>query len=175
MPYYMGGGGVSCGFYIMAPEILLEIEYLVIHNFFWGGKNLNFWNVLKFFEFLWNFWNFMKIWEKKFFPNSRFLVRSVFVINVSIFTSVVCYYQNGMLYPELSFLLRYRLYLCQRPFYKILVKVRNSKHNVLKIVLIIVNINKDENKSLISTFQINSLFKMIFPPFLGELFCGGKN
>ena len=43
-----------------------------------------------------------------------------------------------------------RLYLCQHPFYKILVKVRNSKKNVLKIVLIIVNINKDENKSLIS-------------------------
>ena len=43
-----------------------------------------------------------------------------------------------------------RLYLCQRPFYKIFVKVRNSKKNVLKIVLIIVNINKDENKSLIS-------------------------
>jgi hypothetical protein len=43
-----------------------------------------------------------------------------------------------------------RLYLCQRPFYKILVKVRNSKKNVLKIVIIIVNINKDENKSLIS-------------------------
>ena len=39
---------------------------------------------------------------------------------------------------------------CQRPFYKILVKVRNGKKNVLKIVLIIVNINKDENKSLIS-------------------------
>ena len=31
-----------------------------------------------------------------------------------------------------------------------LVKFRNSKKNVLKIVLIIVNINKDENKSLIS-------------------------
>jgi hypothetical protein len=43
-----------------------------------------------------------------------------------------------------------RLYLCQRSFFKILVKVRNSKKNVLKIVLIIVNINKDENKSLIS-------------------------
>ena len=41
-------------------------------------------------------------------------------------------------------------YLCQRPFYNILVKVRNSKKNVLKIVLIIVNINKDEKKSLIS-------------------------
>jgi hypothetical protein len=36
------------------------------------------------------------------------------------------------------------------PFYKIFVKFRNSKKNVLKIVLIIVNINKDENKSLIS-------------------------
>jgi hypothetical protein len=43
-------------------------------------------------------------------------------------------------------------YLCQRSFYKIFVKFRNSKTNVLKIVLIIVNvnINKDENKSLIS-------------------------
>jgi hypothetical protein len=43
------------------------------------------------------------------------------------------------------------LHLCQCPFYKIFVKFRNSnKKNVLKIVLIIVNINKDENKSLIS-------------------------
>jgi hypothetical protein len=42
-----------------------------------------------------------------------------------------------------------------------------------KIVLIIVNINKDENKSLISN-QF-SLIKMIFCPFLGELFCRGKN
>ena len=54
------------------------------------------------------------------------------------------------------------LYLCQRPLYKILVKVRNSKINVLKIVLIIVNINKEENKSLISN-QF-SLLKMIPPP-----------
>jgi hypothetical protein len=42
------------------------------------------------------------------------------------------------------------LYFCQRPFYKIFVKFRNNKKNVFKIVLIIVNINKDENKSLIS-------------------------
>ena len=42
------------------------------------------------------------------------------------------------------------LHLCQRSFYKIFVKFRNSKKNVLKIVLIIVNINKDGNKSLIS-------------------------
>jgi hypothetical protein len=42
------------------------------------------------------------------------------------------------------------LHLCQRSFYKIFVKFRNSKKNVLKMVLIIVNINKDENKSLIS-------------------------
>jgi hypothetical protein len=60
-----------------------------------------------------------------------------------------------------------RLYLCQRPFYKILVKVRNSKKYVLKIVLIIVNINKDENKSLISNqFSLKNLKK---------LFCGGIN
>ena len=44
------------------------------------------------------------------------------------------------------------LYLCQRSFYyKMFVKFRNSKKkNVLKIVLIVVIINKDENKSLIS-------------------------
>ena len=41
-------------------------------------------------------------------------------------------------------------HLCQRSFYKIFVKFRNRKKNVLTIVLIIVNINKDENKSLIS-------------------------
>jgi hypothetical protein len=35
-------------------------------------------------------------------------------------------------------------------YHKIFVKFRESKKNVLKIVLIIVNINKDENKSLIS-------------------------
>ena len=63
-------------------------------------------------------------------------------------------------------------HLCQRSFYKIFVKFRNSKNNVLKIVLIIVNINKDENKSLISNqFSL----KNDFPPLLGELFCGGKN
>ena len=64
------------------------------------------------------------------------------------------------------------LHLCQCSFYKIFVKFRNSKKNVLKIVLIIVNINKDENKSLISNqFSL----KNDFPPFLGELFCGGKH
>jgi hypothetical protein len=40
-------------------------------------------------------------------------------------------------------------------------KFRNSKKNVLKIVLIIGNINKDENKSLISNqFSL----KNDFPP-----------
>ena len=47
-------------------------------------------------------------------------------------------------------------HLCQRSFYKIFVKFRNSNKNVLKIVLIIVNINKNENKSLISNkFSLN--------------------
>ena len=55
------------------------------------------------------------------------------------------------------------LHLCQRPFYKIFVKFRNSKKNVLKIVLIIVNINKDENKSLISNqFSLKNDFPPIF-------------
>jgi hypothetical protein len=36
-----------------------------------------------------------------------------------------------------------------------------------------LNINKDENKSFISN-QF-SLKKHLFPPFLGELFCEGKN
>ena len=52
-------------------------------------------------------------------------------------------------------------HLCQRSFYKIFVKFRTSKTNVLKIVLIIVNINKDKNKSLISNqFSL----KNDFPP-----------
>ena len=64
--------------------------------------------------------------------------------------------------PELSFLLRSTLHLCQHPFYKIFVKFRNRKKNVLKIVLIIVNINKDENISLISNqFSL----KIICDPF----------
>jgi hypothetical protein len=49
---------------------------------------------------------------------------------------------------------------------------RKQLKNVLKIVLIIVNINKDENQSLISNqFSL----KNDLPPLLGELFCGGKN
>jgi hypothetical protein len=56
---------------------------------------------------------------------------------------------------------------------RVVVKFRDSKKNVLKIVLIIVNINKDENKSLISN-QF-SLKNDLPPPLLGELFCGGKN
>jgi hypothetical protein len=56
-------------------------------------------------------------------------------------------------------------HLCQRSFYKIFVKFRNSKKNVLKIVLIIVNINKDETKSLISNqFSL----KNDFPPHFLE-------
>jgi hypothetical protein len=54
-----------------------------------------------------------------------------------------------ILFPELSFLLRYTPSL-SAPILQDFVKFRNSKKNVLKICLIIVNINKDENKSLIS-------------------------
>jgi hypothetical protein len=51
-------------------------------------------------------------------------------------------------------------HLCQRSFYKIFVKFRNSKKNVLKNVLIIVNINKDENKALISNqFSLKNDFR----------------
>ena len=78
---------------------------------------------------------------------------------------------SSILNPELSFGL-HSIHLCQRSFYKIFVKFRNSKKNVLKIVLIIVNIYKDENKSLISNqFSL----KNDFPPLFGELFCRGKN
>ena len=62
----------------------------------------NFMKCLKFYEIfyiLWNFWK-LKFYEnfekKKFFPNSRYPVRSVFVINVSLLTSVVCNCQNGL-------------------------------------------------------------------------------
>jgi hypothetical protein len=51
-------------------------------------------------------------------------------------------------------------------------KFRNSKKNVLKIVLIIVNINKDENKSLISN---QFYLKNDFPPhFLEDYFAEVK-
>ena len=56
----------------MAAGNLHEIEYLVFHNYF------------------------VFFMEKKIFRNSCFPVRSVFVINVSLFTSVVCYCQNGL-------------------------------------------------------------------------------
>jgi hypothetical protein len=36
------------------------------------------------------------------------------------------------------------IHLCQRSFYKIFVKFKNNKKNVLNIVLNIVNINNDE-------------------------------
>jgi hypothetical protein len=53
------------------------------------------------------------------------------------------------------------------PFYKILVKVRNSKKNVLTIVLIIVNINKDENKSIILSVYIIMSFDFPFVRLFG--------
>ena len=65
-------------------------------------------------------------------------------------------FYNNLVRPVISFSIQScrscyaTLHLCQRSFYKIFVKLRNNKKkNVLKIVLIIVNINKDENKSLI--------------------------
>jgi hypothetical protein len=42
-------------------------------------------------------------------------------------------------------------HLCQRSFYKNFVKFINSKKNVFKIVLIIVNINNDENQKMAKT------------------------
>jgi hypothetical protein len=47
---------------------------------------------------VYSFWQlFCLFWRKNiFFRNSRFSVRSVFVINVSFFTSVVGYWQNGL-------------------------------------------------------------------------------
>jgi hypothetical protein len=52
-------------------------------------------------------------------------------------------------------------------------KFRNSKKNVLKIVLIIVNINKDENKSLISNqFSLTNDFPPIsWRTILREMLC----
>ena len=62
-------------------------------------------------------------------------------------------------------------------FTRFLYNLETVKKKLLKIVLIIVNINKDENKSLISNqFSIKN---DPHPPrthtLLGELFCGGKN
>jgi hypothetical protein len=58
-------------------------------------------------------------------------------------------------------------YLCQRSLYKIFIKFRNSKKNVLKFVLIIVNINKDENKSLNDLMWLLLVFMM---PYLHNLY-----
>ena len=67
-----GGGGKGNSKW--QPVILHEIKYLVFHNYFvFFGKK-----------------------KKIFFQNSRFPIRSVFVINVSLITSVVCYCQNGL-------------------------------------------------------------------------------
>ena len=49
-------------------------------------------------------------------------------------------------------------HLCQRSFYNIFVKFKTVKKNVLKIILIIVNINKAKTDH---SFQINALLKMI--------------
>ena len=67
-----GGAGVQYGFFKMADG-----------NFAWN-------RVIGFPQLCCLFL------KKKFFRNSRFPVRSVFVINVSLFTSVVCYCQNGL-------------------------------------------------------------------------------
>ena len=66
------GAGVQYGFFKMADG-----------NFAWN-------RVISFSQL------FCLFWKKKFFRNSRFPVRSVFVINVSLFTFVVCYCQNGL-------------------------------------------------------------------------------
>jgi hypothetical protein len=55
-----------------------------------GGRKCCFKSSIYFFTII------LSILEKKIFRNSRFPVRSVFVINVSLFTSVVCYSQNGL-------------------------------------------------------------------------------
>ena len=57
--------------------------------------------------------------------------------------------ERAILYPALSFLLSYTPSL-STPILQDFCKFRNSKKMYLTIVLIIVNINKDENKSLIS-------------------------
>ena len=91
--------GCNMNFSKWLPKILHEFEYLVFHNFFFFAKKI--WIFLKFLIFL-NFFlylmKFLKFYEnfgekKVFFRNSRFPVRLVFVIKVSLFTSVVCYYQ----------------------------------------------------------------------------------
>ena len=94
------------------------LETLFSQLFFWGKTKFEF---LKFFEFFLEILKLKKKFVKilnfsqkkiivkivkilnfiiwKFYEilwNSRFPVRSVFVINVSLFTSIVCNYQNGL-------------------------------------------------------------------------------
>jgi hypothetical protein len=65
-------GGCNMDFPKWRPEMLRENEYLVLHNYFVFWKN------------------------KIFLPKFMFSVRSVFVFNVSLFTSGVCCCQNGL-------------------------------------------------------------------------------
>ena len=67
-----GGAGVQYGFFKMADG-----------NFAWN-------RVISFSQLCCLFW------KKKNLPKFTFSVRSVFVINVSLFTSVVCYCQNDL-------------------------------------------------------------------------------
>jgi hypothetical protein len=69
----------------------------------------------------------------------------------------VCFMSCEPIFVVAIILMWYKLqHLCQRSFYKIFVKFRNSK----TMYLIIVNINKDEKNH---SFQINSLLKIIPP------------
>ena len=82
------------------------------------------------------------------------------------------YLLKAILYPELSFLLRYTTSLSTlilQDFCKILKQWKN----VLKIVLIIVNIYKDENKSLISN-QFSLKNDPPLPHFLENYFAEVK-
>jgi hypothetical protein len=77
----------------------------------------------------------------------NFLLKMNLIVSIFYLRKIVLNNTSFILYAELSFTLR-SIHLCQCSFYKIFVKFRNNKKNVLKIVLIIVNIYKDENKSL---------------------------
>jgi hypothetical protein len=109
-----------------------------------------------------NFSLFMKHWKK---DNSAFIVELQWSTKHTHITKDRARFSLFFSHSHCRFCYStLHLCHCQRPFNKIFVKFRNSKKMYLKLFwlfLIIVNINKDENKSLISNeFSL----KNDFPP-----------
>ena len=123
-------------------------------------KFLKFWNFWKFF---WNLMKFLKFYENLenigFFRNSRFPVRSVFVINVSLFTSVVCYCQNRLRrkHGKCSLCNKWRhFFMNQRLNHLVLLY---EKCNCIRIITYNKNVDMIWHYCIISQLKLHSFLK----------------